>query len=282
MEGRLDCILLAGGRPRPREDLFPHTRGAPKALLPVAGRPMVEHVLEALRGAGCVDRIVVVGLLGPDGSERSGGDGVAELIAEWGPRQVAFECDRGSFTANLFAGIAHFDGADASSPGVVREAPRRLLYCGSDIPLIDPGVVERFVALSREHPEVDIVAGLVRRGRLEAAYPGVRDLWLRLREGQFIAADVAAFDPRCAPAVGGHLAALAPNRKSAWRQARYVGPGLLLRYATGRLTVPVFEARVRSRFGIDCRLLPDCDPELGLDVDSLHALQLCEAALTGR
>lgn len=282
MEGRVDCILLAGGRPRESEELFRLTRGGPKAMLPVGGRPMLERVLAALRDSTSVDRVVVVGLLAAGGDAAAGDVATDELVRAWRSPQVSFEPDRGSFAANLYAGIARLGDSAGTAAGVGPGEARRLLYCGSDIPLIDAGAIDRFVAHSRAHPRADVVAGLVRRTRLEAAYPGVRDLWLRLREGGFIAADVAVFDPVRAPAVREHLVALAPNRKSAWRQARYVGAGLLLRYATGRLTVPGFEAHVRSRFGIDCRVLSDCEPELGLDVDSVAALELCESALSAR
>ncbi|HZP56498.1 MAG TPA: NTP transferase domain-containing protein [Dehalococcoidia bacterium] len=53
----MQAVILAagdGGRLRPQTD------GKPKALLPVAGRPMLAHVLDALRAAG-VDVATVVG-----------------------------------------------------------------------------------------------------------------------------------------------------------------------------------------------------------------------------
>ena len=54
----MDCLVLAGGRPAPDHPLYAETRGAPKALIEVGGRPMIEWVLEALRGAASIDRPV--------------------------------------------------------------------------------------------------------------------------------------------------------------------------------------------------------------------------------
>ena len=49
-------ILAAGYATR----LYPVTRDTPKPLLPVAGRPMIEHVLDNLLPAGPMDRVYVV------------------------------------------------------------------------------------------------------------------------------------------------------------------------------------------------------------------------------
>jgi GTP:adenosylcobinamide-phosphate guanylyltransferase len=266
----MDCILLAGGRPKVGEALYEVTRGAPKAIAVVAGRPMIDWVLRSLRASNEIDRIIVIGLRRE--RERLDSEASAELRrveTEWSSRDVVFGVDHGSFAANLYAGI---DLCRAE----------RVLYCGSDIPLLRTADVDRFVDRSAESPASDVVAGLVPRQSIEARYPGADDLWLRLREGEFIVADMAVFDPVAAPSVRSHLEALAPQRKSAWRQARYVGLGLLARYATRRLTVPHFERHLRDRFGLRCRLRVDCEAELGLDVDSLGALRLCESALAAR
>jgi len=58
----MDVILTAGGSPLPDEALYPATRGGYKAMLEIAGKPMVGWVLNALAGAKSVNRIVVVGL----------------------------------------------------------------------------------------------------------------------------------------------------------------------------------------------------------------------------
>jgi glucose-1-phosphate thymidylyltransferase len=49
-------ILAAGYATR----LYPLTRAQPKPLLPVAGKPMVEHVLDNLTSIGGIDRVYVV------------------------------------------------------------------------------------------------------------------------------------------------------------------------------------------------------------------------------
>ncbi len=44
--------------------LRPHTHTSPKPLLPVAGRPIIDHILRSLEGAGVEEAVVVVGYMG--------------------------------------------------------------------------------------------------------------------------------------------------------------------------------------------------------------------------
>ena len=55
---RLDCIVLAGGIPRPGDPLHAETAGGTKALLDVAGRPLAQWVLDALAQAEGIGRVL--------------------------------------------------------------------------------------------------------------------------------------------------------------------------------------------------------------------------------
>ena len=55
---RMQAVILAAGEGK---RVRPLTRGRPKALLPVANRPIIEYVIEALLKNGIRDIVVVVG-----------------------------------------------------------------------------------------------------------------------------------------------------------------------------------------------------------------------------
>jgi GTP:adenosylcobinamide-phosphate guanylyltransferase len=249
----MDCVVLAGGRPEPGDALWGEAQGRPKALIDLAGRPMIAWVLDALAASAHIDRLIVVGL-----GERVDAPAGAEFVA-----------DHGSFIGNLYAGI---ERARPDSPAA---------YCWSDIPLITAPMVDRFIGGAAD-PDLDVNAGLVPKSVLQQRYPGADDLWLRLAEGSFIAADFGLFHPRHAARLRPHLERLAPQRKHAFRQALYVGLPLLVSFALGRLSMPALERRLERRFDLRCHVRIADDPELGLDVDNPGNLAVCRRALAAK
>jgi NDP-sugar pyrophosphorylase family protein len=58
----MDAILTAGGIPLPEDPLYTYTNGDSKALVDVAGKPMIQWVLDALSDAKLVDNVIIIGL----------------------------------------------------------------------------------------------------------------------------------------------------------------------------------------------------------------------------
>ena len=58
----MDAIVTAGGIPQPNEPLYAYTKGESKALLDIAGKPMIQWVLDALGNAKNVDNVIITGL----------------------------------------------------------------------------------------------------------------------------------------------------------------------------------------------------------------------------
>jgi molybdopterin-guanine dinucleotide biosynthesis protein A len=257
MDDPIECLVLAGGAPDSGHPLHGYTKGRPKAVLELAGKPMVRWVLDALAGTGRIGRIVVVGL-----DEEAGLDCPGDIVRIRGG---------GTWTDNFFAGIEVLD----RTPG------RLAAFCWSDIPLIEPPMLDRFLDEVGQRPRL-VHAGLVRRETLEARFGRLDEPWLRLREGQFVAADFGVFQPAAAARLRSRLEELAPQRKSAIRQARTVGWGLLLRYLLGRLSIAHLERRLATAYDISCRVHIVADAEMGLDVDAPTNLEICRSELARR
>ncbi len=202
MSLRLECIVPAGGRPEPGDDLWPHTGGRPKALLELDGRPMVRWVIDALLAARFIERIILVGL------ER---DALPQL-----PAAITVVPEAGSLVANLYAGVANL-----SRPGPAA-------FCWSDVPLIRPEMIDRFVETT-EDPGLDVNVGLVDRRDIQAPFAGPEDSWIRLREGRFTALGLRAL-PRAAcrahapPLRGGGAATQEHSPPGALRRHRSLAP----------------------------------------------------------
>ena len=74
---KMNAVVLAGGIPQPTDPLYEYSKGDSKALIDVAGKPMVQWIVDALCEAKSVDQIIVNRLL----SEEAGQGFFAEARA---------------------------------------------------------------------------------------------------------------------------------------------------------------------------------------------------------
>ena len=88
----MDCIISAGGVPQSDDLLYELTQGRPKALLDLAGKPMVQWVVDALAASPNIDRIVLVGLSEADGLR--GRSRQAHALHGWGRDFRVHPCGR--------------------------------------------------------------------------------------------------------------------------------------------------------------------------------------------
>ena len=57
----MDAIVTAGGIPQPDDPLYVYAKGDAKALIDIAGKPMIQWVLDALSDAKNVDNVIEIG-----------------------------------------------------------------------------------------------------------------------------------------------------------------------------------------------------------------------------
>lgn len=88
----LRVVILAAGR---GERLLPFTQRNPKPLIPICGRPLLEHVIYAFKHAGVEDFIVVTGYLG-NVIQRYFGDGAGLNVKIRYAHNPAYTCGNGT------------------------------------------------------------------------------------------------------------------------------------------------------------------------------------------
>ena len=230
-----DVIVLAGGGAEP--GLEPTV--ANKGFLDVAGRPLLAHVLGALRGVRGIGRIAVVG---PEGSIRAVSDDV--LIVP----------DQGSIMDNVVHALGMLRSRDP------------VLVVASDIPLLTPAVVEDFLAACA-NDSADFYYAIVPQDAIEQRFPGARKTFVRVVEGMFCGGSVMLFNPAVVDRVRTFIERVLAARKKPWLLAQLFGWSIVMKFASGRLTIEEMEAKVRELLGITARAVIMPDPELALDVD---------------
>jgi GTP:adenosylcobinamide-phosphate guanylyltransferase len=245
-----DALVLAGGRPDPT--FAPGT--LPKAFALLAGRPMVEFVLAALRAAPSVRRIALVGPLPLSPAIAAGVDVPVGM--------------RGSLLENVAAGLDALGG----------EAP--VLISAADIPLLRAGAVEAFLAAAAGG--ADIAYAIVPRADVLREFPGARKTFVRLRDGAFTGGSLMLVRPGGFHAARPQIERAIQARKRPWELARLFGLRTVAGFLTGGLTIADLEERAAALTGIRARAVICHDPAIALDVDRPETLAIVHRRLVDR
>jgi len=247
------ALVLAGDR-RPDDPVACAAGVTGKALVPVAGIPMVCRVVKALEASGVIDRTI---LIGPAELRRS------SALDEW-------------FRSGRVEWMPSLSGPSASAAAALStlEPGARVLLTTADHALLQGEIVADFLhgAAARE---CDMAVGVVDYQHVRDALPGSRRTVMRLADGEYCGCNLFAFlTPR-----GRTLAAYwERTERSRKRPARLLLQVLGLRglfgYLTGTLTLAAALHRVSLHTGATIAAVPVTAPLAAVDVDTPadHAL----------
>lgn len=246
------ALVLAGSRPGPPDPVAAAEGVWHKALVPLQGRPMLSHVVAALREAG-TGRIAV-SASDPQVIDLARELGCEVLLAAEGPS---------ASVAEAFARLG---------------AP--LLVTTADHALLRAEWVTAFI--QDTPPAADVAILLARRDAVEAALPSSRRTWLRFADGQWSGCNLFLLASARAGAAIETWKMVEADRKRPWRIAARLGLGMLASYALGRLTLAEAIAGLGRRIGIDARLVSARDGLAAVDVDKPSDLADVRAIMASR
>lgn len=252
----MDAIVTAGGIPLPEDPLYPYSNGEPKALIDVAGKPMIQWVLDALSEAQQVENVVIVGL-----SPKSG------VTCK---KPLYFVSNQGNMLANIVAGV--------NKVLEIHPQAEYVLIVSSDIPGLKPFMVDWLIETAMQTQD-DIYYGVVPRAVMEQRYPNSRRTYTRLKDVEVCGADINIAHVRMATQHLDLWEKLIGNRKSPLKQAAIIGLDTLFLLLTRRITLQEAVEKVSQRLGIRGRVIVWEHAEAGMDVDKPHQLELMRADL---
>ena len=249
------AILLAGSRPG--RDEFAASLGTDmKALIPVAGEPMILRPVEALLRSSNVSRLLILS---------QAPDRLSKIVPE-DPR-IGFLKSRGTIAETM---LSICDDEDIQWP---------LLVTTADHALLEPDMVDELV---RGAHGFDIAIGVVERANLMARIPQTRRTWLRFRGGAYTGANLFALrSPAVRPAVE-LWRSVEQDRKKAWRIMSLLGPVLLFFVSLRLLSLEDVLERLGARLGVALTAVALSNPLAGLDVDKAADHDLVEAIIGGK
>ncbi|HKZ55736.1 MAG TPA: nucleotidyltransferase family protein, partial [Anaerolineales bacterium] len=163
----MNAVVIAGGTPPPEDPLYPYTQGQSKALLDVAGKPMLQWVLDALSGARTVTSVTLIG------------PAAAHGMPCWKP--VHYLPEQQGLLANVQAGIREVAQREPAAGHV--------LIVSSDIPGITPEMVDWRVEAALDS-ESDFDYAVVERRVMEARFPGSNRSYVPLRDAEVCGGDM--------------------------------------------------------------------------------------------
>ena len=252
-------VVTAGWSPNEDDPLVEYTQGGSKALIPIAGKPMIAYVVEALADSRYVEHIVIVGL-DPGASVQF-------------PTAVEHVPDAGGLLANTQAGINYAQARFPDLDGI--------LLSSSDVPTITPAIVDAFIedCVRSDH---DLYYSIVERSVMEKRFPGSRRSYVHLREGDFAGGDLLLIRPSLTFSNRGLWQDLARARKSPLRQARMLGVWTFVKLIARRLSLADAERRARKVLDVHGRGVPFPYAEVGMDVDKPFQLDIVRVELESR
>lgn len=255
----MDAVVIAGGTPAPGEPLYTYTNGRPKALLELAGKPMIQWVLDALDGAETIDRVAIAGL----------------------KDETGFHCEKlfarlenhGSIVENIRYGVAELTGDHGVSSHVA--------IVSSDIPAILPEHVN-WVIHTANQTDRDVYYNVITRQVMESRYPGSKRSYVHLKDVEVCGGDLNVLRSSLVNQKVGLWDKIIASRKSALKQAALLGFDTLIMVMFRMLTLDAALVKVTRRLHLTGQALVCPYAEIGMDVDKPFQLDIMRRDLEQR
>lgn len=253
----MDAVITAGGIPQPGEPLYDDTQGQAKALLDIAGKPMVQWVVDALCQSRVVERIIVVGL--PSESNLQ-----CDKIIDYIPNHT-------SMLENIRAGVNK----------VLEHNPQaeHVLLVSSDIPAITGEMVD-WVANKAQETDDDAYYNVIRREVMEARFPNSRRSYTRLRGMEVCGGDLNLIHTRMMAGNNDVWEKIIAARKNVFKQAALIGYDTLVLLMLRLIDLDQAIKIVSNRLKIKGRGLVCPYAEIGMDVDKPFQLEIMRADMS--
>jgi GTP:adenosylcobinamide-phosphate guanylyltransferase len=255
----MDAIVTAGGIPQPGDKLYDYTKGESKAMLDMAGKPMIQWVLDALSDAKNVDNVIIIGL-----SPKS------KVTCK---KPVYFLSNQGRMLTNIVVGVDK-----------ILELNKKAEYAiivSSDIPAVTGKQIDWLIETCMETHD-DLYYGVCPREVMEARYPESKRTYTKLKDIQVCGADMNITHVRMATEHLDMWEELIGNRKNPIRQAAAIGLDVFFQVLTQSITLDDLVAKVTKRLGIKGRAIVWNEAEPCMDVDKPHQLEIMRADMEAR
>ena len=256
----MDAVVIAGGTPQPGEYLYEETKGGPKAILDIAGKPMIQWVLDAMSNAKTIDQVVVIGLPADYSDVRC-------------RKTLSFIPNQADMIENIRVG--------AMKVLEINPQAHHFLIASSDIPGITSEMVDWEVntAMETDH---DAYYSVITRQVMETRFPGSRRSYVHLKGMDVCGGDMNVIRAQTVTANELLWKKIVDSRKNALKQASLLGYDTLILLMFRLLTLDKAVQIASKRLSIKGRAIVCPYAEVGMDVDKPHQLAIMREDLAKR
>ncbi len=255
---KVNAIIMAGDVLKPGDLLYDHAKGTSKSMIIIAGKPLLQWIVEALDESARIDSIIVVGLEPIDGIG--------------GKKPLYFIENYGSMLDNILAG---------SNKSLELNPEREyVMLVSSDTPGIKGKMADWFfdAAMQTRH---DFYYGVCGREMMELKFPASKRTYVKLRDMEVCGSDIGIINIKV---VREHMPlweGLIGRRKTPFRQAGLIGIGTLVAILFKRYSLEELAKKVSKKIGIKSRAIVWNCPEPCMDIDKPHQLKLLKDIMEG-
>lgn len=254
----MDVLITAGGTPLPGELLYEYTRGAPKAMVNIAGKPMIQWVLDAITRSNKVDHIVIIGL--------------RELGGITCPKPLTLLPNQADMLENIKTGLKQIRALNPSAEHV--------LLVASDIPAITPDMVDWLIDIV-DKSDADLFYNVVSKEIMEEKYPTSKRTYTHLKDVDVCGGDLNAVRVDIIDNSSTLWEELIASRKNPVKQASIIGFDLLIKLLFRSVTLEEAAKTISRRLKIKGKVIRCPYPQIGMDVDKPHQLEIIREDLSG-
>jgi GTP:adenosylcobinamide-phosphate guanylyltransferase len=252
----MDALVTAGGVPTPEDPLYVYSQGKPKALIELAGKPMIQWVLDALSGSTLVDNVLIIGLDKDSGVKCK--------------KPLYFFPNQGDMIDNIHAGTDRLVE--------INQDIKKVLTVSSDIPTITSEMVDWTVKTAMEN-DYALYYNVVERSVMEKRFPGSNRSYVKLKDRELCGGDMNVFALWVITAKEDLWVKLAAARKHAMKQAALIGYDTLLLILLRAINLENLAVKVSKQLDIPAMAVLCPYAEIAMDVDKPHQLELVKQDL---
>lgn len=238
---KISALVLAGGQ----DKMASEQNLSSKALLFVNGKPMAQHVLEALKASSAIQHIGFVG----EGNK---------TFTPW---------------VDTFVNAGN-NLSDSLNNGLTALAPLEsdyYLIITSDLPWVNQEALDDFL---HNAPQTDLTYVGISKKISEQQFPTLKRTYVSMREGKFTGGNLMLLRSSAQTKLLPFVSKAYKVRKNPLKLAQIVGLGTLLGVAAGALSVAQLERRVSKLFDLDVRIYLSDYASLGADIDTRAHFEL--------